>query len=142
MIKVEHDYVGLTAIDTRMRAQVLAQQRTVLLKVALDPRDLVSDVRRSISQVVPAEIDGMTSSTATLPGSLRLVRERERTDRLGLAAVVAASSRGFGHERPREGRVGPSAACWPLEEVCYLIATKKASGSTTPVHINDEAHSF
>ena len=111
MIKVEHDYVGLTAIDTRMRAQVLAQQRTVLLTVALDPRDLLSDVlRRSISQVVPAAIDGMTSSTATLPGSLRLVRERERTDRLGLAAVVAASSRGFGHERPREVRVGPSSA--------------------------------
>ena len=110
MIKVEHDYVGLTAIDTRMRAQVLAQQRTVLLTVALDPRDLLSDVRRSISQVVPAAIDGMTGSTATLPGSLRLVRERERTDRLALAAVVAAASRGFGHERPREVRVGPSSA--------------------------------
>src|SRR5437660_8848236 len=102
--------VGFAAVHARMRAKVLAQQRPVLLPVSPDPRDFLSDVCRSIPQVVPAAVGGVAPTTATLTRSLRLVGERECSDRLDAAAVVAAPGRGCGHERPREIRVGPSSA--------------------------------
>jgi hypothetical protein len=44
MIEVEHDWIGLAAVDARMCQQVGEHQRAVFDAVAVDPRNLAADV--------------------------------------------------------------------------------------------------
>jgi hypothetical protein len=89
MIEVEHDDVGFTAIDARMCPKVLAYQRPILIAIATDPSDLLTDVRFAITDVVLAPIFRVARAATSLPSSFRLVMKSEIVDRLHEPAVVA-----------------------------------------------------
>ena len=100
MIEVQNDDVAL-AVDAWMGSEVLADERTVLVAVATDPRDLLLDVGVEIADVVLTPVPRVTCATPALASALALVCERKGLNRLEPAAVVAPLGRG--RRRQREG---------------------------------------
>src|SRR5437762_5048692 len=103
MVKFEHNDVALPAVNTRMCAEISAQVAAVLFAIPLDPRNFLPDVGCAVPDVVTAPVPRVTRTAPALSRPLRLLRERELSDRLDETAVVAASSlREFGKcERQR-----------------------------------------
>lgn len=89
MIEVKYDDVGLTAVDTRMRPKVLADQWPVLRAIPLDPRDLLANVGLTTADVVLAAVSRVTSTTARLARPLRPVMKGEFVDCLEPPTLVA-----------------------------------------------------
>lgn len=85
MVEVEHDRIGLPAVNTRMSEQVGEQQGAVLDPVAVDPSDLAADVVVAIREVMLASIRGLAFPTVPLTTALRYVVESEVRFGLGLA---------------------------------------------------------
>jgi len=121
VIEVEYHDVRLAAVDARVTPKVPANERSVLVSISSNPRDLLRDVGVAIAHVVATPIGRVTLSAATLTRPTSFVMKREVGDWFDLAAVVATfglgkniDMRGLkggdGHEEPLEVRVGPSSA--------------------------------
>ncbi len=82
MVEVQHDDVGLAAVNTRMSSKVLADQRPVLGAIPLDPRYFELDVSLAITDVVLAAVSRVADTTARLASALRLVMKGKFADRL------------------------------------------------------------
>jgi hypothetical protein len=82
MIEVEYDDVALAAVDARMSAKVLTDERAVLFAVSPDPGDLLPDVDLAVTDVVLAPIFRVADTTPRLASALCLVMKGKFADRL------------------------------------------------------------
>ena len=90
MVEFENKYIGLTAIDARMRFQVGEDLTAVLSSSSGDLSDRATDVVGPVREIVSPTIGGVTRAAMILPRSLHHVRERELLDRLACPAHRAA----------------------------------------------------
>jgi hypothetical protein len=89
MIEVQHDDVGLAAVDTRMSSKVLADQRPVLDAIPLYPSDFLLDLDLAVPDVVLAAVPRMTGTAAALASALCLAMKCELADWPQQSAVIA-----------------------------------------------------
>jgi hypothetical protein len=89
MVEVEYDDVRLSAVDARMGSEVFADERTILVAIATDPRHFLPDVGTAITDVVLASIPRMTDAAPRLASALGFVVKGELGDGLHESAVIA-----------------------------------------------------